>query len=274
MRLQLLFILLFGITTQAQEQLTPRVLTGFSHPESVVYDESQEHIYVSNIGKKEEGDGFISMLSKKGEILDISWITGLNDPKGLLVDGNSLWVTDNTEVVEMDISSGEIVRKIEVEGAEFLNDLAKDESGNIFISDTGKSSIYILKTSGEIEEWLNGPELENPNGLLVTSDAILVAAWGNENPGNVLKVDRETKETEKISGSGIGNLDGIQKISEEEYFISDWATGNIYRINKNGELEEKFTSAKSAGDILFLKSENKLYLPMNHQNEVWIYPAN
>jgi DNA-binding beta-propeller fold protein YncE len=273
-----LTILLFfcGIAATAQENnKTPELkLTGFSHPESVIYDENGEYFYVSNMANKTEGDGFISRISRKWNEQEHRWITGLNDPKGLLIKDNRLYVTDVTYFIEMDLDSGEILQRIPVEGAKSLNDPAMDENGEIYFSDLAGSSIYKMNEAGEIELWLNSPELERPNGLFITPEFILVAAWGDDQNGNILKVDRSTKEISRISKQGIGNMDGIQPKGNGEYYISDWATGKIYTIDMEGNLEEVFTSEKSSGDILYLKDENKLYLPMNHQNELWIYNMN
>lgn len=268
----LVFFLCYGIATLAQDQTSPdKVISGFSHPESVVFDEEREYFYVSNMADQEEGDGFISRLSKNGEIKDLSWITGLDSPKGLLIKEDRLYVTDITVLVEMDINSGEILNRIPVEGAKSLNDPAMDEEGNIYFSDLAGGKIYKMDVSGEIEEWLSGPELENPNGLFIEPDFILVGGWGENTDGNLLKVNRNIKEVGQITNEGIGNLDGIQKKADGEYYISDWATGTIYAIDLDGNIKKVLTSAKSSGDILYLKNENKLVLPMNHQNEIWIY---
>jgi DNA-binding beta-propeller fold protein YncE len=271
-RLILLFTLC-GLTVTGQEQsIAPEIkLTGFSHPESVIYDEGSEYFYVSNMADRTEGDGFISRISRKWKKQEHQWVKGLNDPKGIVVRGDRLYVTDVTVLVEIDLNTGEILRRIPVEGAKSLNDPAMDEEGEIYFSDLAGNSIFKLNNDGEVVSWLNSPELEKPNGLFVTPDYILVAAWGEEQNGNILKVDRTTKEISRISKEGIGNMDGIQPKGDEEYYVSDWATGNIYSIDMNGNLTEILTSEKSSGDILYLKDENKLYLPMNHQNELWIY---
>lgn len=269
----LFLILFFGMTAIGQEQPTsPEIkLTGFSHPESVIYDEGTEYFYVSNMADKTEGDGFISRISRKWKEQENSWVTGLNDPKGLLVKGDRLYFTDVTHFVEIDLQSGEILRRIPVEGAESLNDPAMDEEGNIFFSDLAGSRIYKMNQAGEIEQWLSSSDLERPNGLFVTPDHILAAAWGDDQNGNILKVDRTTKKIDRISKEGIGNMDGIQPKGDGEYYVSDWATGDIYTIDMNGNLKKVLTSEKSSGDILYLKDDNKLYVPMNHQNELWIY---
>ena len=255
----------------AQESMPYRKTKGLSHPESVVKDSERDVLYVSNMADRALGDGYISRISSEGEVLDLKWITGLNDPKGLLIQGDKLYVADNTELVEMHIPSGKVLQKTEVPGAGLLNDIAEGNANELFISDTRNSSIYRVDTSGKIEEWLNSPQLEQPNGLLVDENGIYVAAWGKDQPGNLLKVLGITKEIEQVTEQGIGNLDGIQKVSEDSFYISDWATGKIYKIGASGEQEEVLTSEKSAGDILFLEEKNEILLPMNHQNELWWY---
>ncbi len=270
------FLVLLFVSSFVAAQNEPAVLLekmeGFSHPESVVWDEPNNVFYISNIGEKEKGDGFISKVSPDGEILELKWISGLNDPKGLLVHGDTLFVTDNTLLVEMNIQQGEVIKRTPVVGAEFLNDLTADEQGNIYISDTGKSSVFKRAPNGTLTEWLHTEKLENPNGLLVVGRELYVAAWGKGEGGNVLKVNLEnTGEITQVSERPVGNLDGIQRIDADSFYISDWATGKIFRISDSGEMEEILTSAKSAGDILYFAPRKQLILPMNHQNEVWWY---
>lgn len=249
-------------------------LQGFHHPESVIFDEQQQVFYVSNMAGKEGQDGFISKVSAKGEMLDTVWVKGLENPKGLLLQGEKLFVTDVTLLVEINRTSGDIISKTEVKNASSLNDIASDDAGNIYISDLGGNRIFKREISGNISEWLNTSKLQRPNGLVVSEDNIFVASWGKEKPGHFLKIDRKTKMIEKISPKGIGNLDGVQKITHDSFYISDWATGTIYRINTNGSMEKVVESGKSSGDILFLKDSSELVLPMNHQNALWWYRLN
>ncbi len=257
------------VNAQPDSATQLRKVTGFSHPESVVMDSGNRVMYVSNIGEKEEGDGFISKVSADGEVENLNWVTGLNDPKGLLLINNVLWVTDNTDLVY--IKEGKIEERIPVEDASFLNDITVGVNGAIYISDTGKSSIYKRDPSGHISEWIKTETLEFPNGLLAVGKSLYVAAWGGEGPGNVLRIDMDSQTIEKITELGIGNLDGIQQINDKQFYVSDWGSGKIYLVDLNGEVTEILTAEKSAGDILFNNELNQIVIPMNHQNEVWWY---
>lgn len=271
---KIIIFLLLPVLTYSQE-FSPeliRKVEGFSHPESVVIGKNGDFLYISNIGDKEEGDGFISKVDPEGEIVNLKWITGFNDPKGLLVIDDILYVTDKTEFVKMSIPEGKIIETIPVEGSQSLNDVTVDDDGNIYISDMGKSSIYRMeKASGKIMEWMDSKELENPNGLLAVGDDLMVGSWGKNNPGTFKKVDLSSKEISNISKNGIGNLDGVQITEKGNFLISDWQTGKIYLVKLNGDQKEILSSEKSAGDILLLSGKNKLILPMNLQNEVWFY---
>ena len=119
------------------------------NPESVVYAPKQNVLFVSNIdGKPDQKDqsGFISKVSpSNGSIVELNWITGLNAPKGMAIyDNNSsrLYVSDITDLVEIDIGSGKIIKRFNAPGSTFLNDVALDDQGNIYVSDTVTNTIY------------------------------------------------------------------------------------------------------------------------------------
>lgn len=267
-------LIILGSSIQAQETSAELIkkVEGFSHPESIIYDRENDVFYVSNIGDTTPGDGFISKLDSEGEILELKFIEGLNDPKGLLLLDNKLYVTDVTDFVEMDIETGTITATIKVEGAGGLNDITVDKEGDIFISDSRKSSIYINEGGkGVIKEWMLGENLEFPNGLLAVEDNIYVAAWGQNTDGNLLQINKGTKEITKITTDGIGNLDGIQLNEKKTFYISDWSNGDIHEIGTDGEMKKIISSEKTSGDILFRNKENQLVLPMNHQNSIWWY---
>lgn len=113
--------------------------------ESVIFDETRNVLYVSNInsgpGDKDE-NGFISKLSTDGEILDLKWITGISAPKGLGIYENILYVADLDELVVIDIEQGDIINKIPVDGASFLNDIDIDSEGVVYISDSNTGKIH------------------------------------------------------------------------------------------------------------------------------------
>ncbi|MGA7899754.1 MAG: hypothetical protein WCA39_12940 [Nitrososphaeraceae archaeon] len=85
------------VQAQQQEQIKINKLwetaAVLKNPESVIYSPKQDILFVSNIdGKPNEKDqkGFISkVLPSNGNIIELSWITGLNAPKGMAIYNNT-----------------------------------------------------------------------------------------------------------------------------------------------------------------------------------------
>ena len=118
------------------------------NPESVAFAPEQNVLFVSNVnGKPTEKDqnGFISKVSSSnGSIIELNWVTGLNAPKGISISNNknTLYVSDITDLVEINIDNGKIMKRFNAPGSTFLNDVVSDNQGNIYVSDTVTNTIY------------------------------------------------------------------------------------------------------------------------------------
>ena len=115
------------------------VTSGVQSPESAYFDAASGFVFVSNIGgggpTGKDGDGFLSKLTPDGKVVAAKWITGLNAPKGIRSSGGRLWVSDIDQLVGVDIAQGKIAERVAVPGAEFLNDVACDAQGAVYVSD-------------------------------------------------------------------------------------------------------------------------------------------
>lgn len=237
--------------------------------ESVLFDENRNVIYVSNINgqplEKNE-QGFISKLSPEGEVLVEKWVEGLNAPKGMGVFGNKLYVTDIDQVVEIDITKGEIASRYPAEGSQFLNDISIDKSGNVYISDMTANKIY--RISGDsINVWLESELFDNPNGLFVENGSLLVGITGS-----VLKADLQTKDL-TVYIKNTGGIDGIVPDGKENYLISDWE-GHIHLINPKKEKVKLLDTTPdniNAADIDYVVSKKILLVPTFFDNRVMAY---
>lgn len=271
-----LLITLFIITSckkdKSSEQATFITETlNLIHCESAVYNSEKDIIYASQIGKKEPGDGAIATVSIDGKLINAKFVEGLNDPKGIVITKDKLYVSDVTELVEVDLATGKIIKKHTTEGTKFLNDVAVDVDGSVYVSDTATSEIYKLDSEGNFGLWLADAKLDEPNGLLIQNNIMYVASWGTKPEGGaVSKIDMATKSIETIS-SVIGNLDGIRPYDENNMIISDWSSGKIHLIDYNGKTKEILQVDKSVGDIAYIQDKKLLLLPMNKQNRLLFY---
>lgn len=245
--------------------------TTLTTPESVYHDAANNVLYVACIGAvppdAKDGDGFLAKVGLDGAILEQKWVTGLDAPKGMGMVGDKLYVTNITEVVEIDAKSGEITQRYPVEGAQFLNDITVDDAGNVYFSDSNTNRIFVL-ANGTVAQWAEGEALGGPNGLLAENDRLLLATFGKGNLNTISLTDKEVKMVvDSIPGG-----DGVVKLGED-YLVSNW-NGEVYYITSDWEktkiLDTKDQGANAA-DIELVSNQNLLLVPTFFGNQVVAY---
>jgi len=242
-----------------------------THCESAVFDANKNIIYASLIGNRENNDGSIATIDTDGKLINKNFIEALNDPKGIVITKDKLYVSDVTELVEADLETGKIIKRYTLDGIQFLNDVAIDNLGNVYVSDTATSKIYKLDKEGNFKLWLAEAALDNPNGLLIQDNTMYVASWGSKpEGGRVSKINMATKSIDSLSTS-IGNLDGIRPYDKNRMIISDWNSGIIHLLDYNGNTEQVLKVGQSVRDIAYIKEKDFLLLPMNKQSRLLFY---
>lgn len=256
--------------------------TGLKAPESAHPDPTGTFAYVSNVGGKptdKDGDGVISKVSlKDGKIIDPQWSKGLDAPKGLALANGRLFVSDIDRLVAIDTANGEIVARYAAPGAKFLNDVAADGEGHVYVSDMLTNKIWRL-ADGKFEVWLDTPELRSPNGLLVKDGNLIVAAWGvmtdgfdTKVPGNLLAVSLADKTVKNLGdGTPVGNLDGIEPLDEKSFLVTDWMAGALFRIEASGHAEQLLDLDQGSADIGWVSEKRLLLIPMMNDDKLVAY---
>lgn len=244
----------------------------FITPESVLFDKEHNIIYVSNINGRpsvKDSNGFISKISLEGEIIKLKWIDGLDAPKGMGITNGNLYVTDIDQVVEIDIEESEILKKYPVEGAVFLNDIAANNTGQVYISDMKTSKIHLFE-NGEIVEFIGPDIISNPNGLYLFDEHLLAS-----NKNSILKINISTKDTSTIF-TNTGGIDGLVPGPGDSYLISDWS-GSVHILSKGSDkLKIIYYPEKeiNAADIDYIVAKNMLLIPTFSDNRVVAYTLN
>jgi sugar lactone lactonase YvrE len=244
---------------------------GFKNPESAFFDAEAGAVYVSNVngeGTAKDGNGFISKVSPDGKVVAMDWVTGLDAPKGLAKVGGKLYVSDIDRLAEIDIASGTVVKRYDAKDAKFLNDVAADAAGNVYVSDMATNTIWRL--SGEtFEVFLADAKLEGPNGLLVEGDTLLVGAWGVMTDGFATKVPGHLKAvsikdktiTSRGDGAPTGNLDGLEPFGDGTYLVTDWMAGNVLSMTADGKALELTNLGQGTADLGFDPKTQTAFIP-------------
>ena len=265
-------------------QLVWTITEGISHPESVLYSQSHDAIFVSNIASgnpmETKALGNISKYSRDGKLVASPWIKGLKAPKGMAIVGNDLYVSDVNQVVKIHIPTAKILKTMKVPGAKFLNDVAADLEGNVYISDMMTDTIHIWNKNG-VKVWKKSPELRSPNGLYTDGkEHLLMVSWGNPiakdfsttSPGSLSalslkKADEKFQEEQSFHG----NLDGISPDNQGNLWVSDWLNGDIYKVKKNGSAQKIFNLKQGSADLSFSKELNLLLVPQMNESKVMAF---
>ena len=271
---------LFALSTLAMARPKPKKLvkvwetdSTLSVPESVLYDQSANILYVSNIDGKSDaldGNGFISKLTLDGKIETLRWASGLNAPKGMALYRNMLYVTDVYRLVAINTATGQAEKTwdaIKQDGA-FLNDATVDKAGTVYVSDSRNDKIYRLKDD-KWEVWMDGDQLKNPNGLLaVGTDKLLI---GSTKIGALQSVDVATKAITKIA-DGMDRTDGIVQDKKGNTFVSDWS-GQVFVVNGSDRQQLLDTRAEkiNAADIEYVRAGKLIVVPTFFKNKVVAY---
>lgn len=243
-------------------------------PESVLYDNRTDVLYVANIDGKSDaldGSGFISKVSLDGKIENLRWTSGLNAPKGMGLYKNRLYVTDVYRLVAINTETGQAEKTWNAvdQKSAFLNDVTVSKDGTVYVSDSRADKIYRLKDD-KWEVWMEGEQLNKPNGLLAVGKNQLMV--GCTKTGALRSVDVNTKTMMTIA-DGMTATDGIVPEGKGNYFVSDW-NGQVFHVNADGtkkQLLDTRTDKINAADIDYVSKRKLLIVPTFFKNKLVAY---
>ncbi len=269
----ILIVLTYGLSLSTNAQkltLKWKSDTLLRVPESVLFDATRNKLYVANIDGspwEKDGKGSIGVLSTDGKIEKVEWVTGLDAPKGMGLHKNNLYVADVSRVVVIDVTSGKITDKIEIEGTKNLNDVTVSKSGQVYISDSGSGKVYTIN-NGKGELYFESPELKGTNGVLAIADGLYLLDFSN---GQNWKLGVDKKLTKVCITAE--QADGVVPVGDGGYLVSSWG-GKIFYVSAKGESTKILdTTAEkiSSADIEYDQKTKTLYVPTFFKNSVMAY---
>jgi sugar lactone lactonase YvrE len=240
----------------------------FRYPESVVYDKKRDVLYVSNFTYEREG--FISKVKMSGEMEKTDWIPGILQPTGLCIHSDKLYTVGRYNLVEYDLEKNSIVNRYPFPQPLFPNDVACDESGNIFVTDGAKGAIYKLE-NGKFTEWIKTDRLAGANGILAVKGKLFI---GTSSDGSIKTIDQNTKEISTLFSFGTTTvMDGLVEDGRGNFLISDNA-GRLFRISPDGKGELLINTKPrqiSIADFGYIPEKKLLIIPTFTDNKLIMY---
>lgn len=240
----------------------------FSWPETALYDRPRDVMYISNLYT--DGTQYISRIKPDGAIVDLEWIAGLIQPTGMALYEDKLFVVERANLVEIDIPSGRIITKHPVPSPRFLNDIAIDSKGNIYISDSQKGQILKF-SNGEFSTWKSGKELAQVNGLHYSNGKLYA---GCSSDASLRSIDLKSGEIRTIARLDAGAIvDGIETDEKGNILVSDY-NGKIFSISQNGQktlLLDSTAPKHFCANFAYIPEKKLIIVPSLNDNRVTAY---
>ncbi len=276
-------------TTQEPELVA--TVSGFETPESVRWDAARNVFYVSNVtgnpGQK-DGNGYISRVRSDGTIDSLRFIAGgrngvtLHSPKGMFLQGDTLWVTDIDAVRAFDVTAGAPLVSVDLsrDGAIFLNDITRAPDGTMYVSDTrfvfGDSGVthqspdrvYRIAADRAVSIAVEGDTLGMPNGVFWDDEGqrLIIAALG---PPRIFEWQPGGGDPRLIA-AGPGGYDGVESAGGGRFLLSAQDDSSL-SILKNGTVTKVVGGIPSPGDIGWDPRQRLVFVPLLNANEVRIF---
>jgi sugar lactone lactonase YvrE len=256
------------------------VRDGFVAPEAVRYDPDQDVYFVGNWGSgaasATDNNGYISRMKPDGQIETLKFIAGgangvvLHAPRGMYIVGDTLWVADADAVRGFDRKTGAKLANVDFSALDrgFLNDVAADATGTVYVTDTGRNKLY--KVQGGPTLVVADTALGSPNGI--TWDAanrrFIIVPFGGAHalrawvPGTTTLTDIGTSTGAKWDGVEVlaGGRILASSQADSSIHIFDGATGHAIIHTQGGP-----------ADIAVDTKRNRVAVPVVALNHVEIY---
>jgi hypothetical protein len=282
-------------TGEDREQL-PEVkrvgtVANFRSPESVRYDPDQDAWFVSNIagfGSDKDGRGYIVRINAAHldsmSVFAISGVNGvrLDAPKGMAIQGDTLWVADIDVVRGFDRRTGAPVGTVDLRPyhVTMLNDVALAPDGSLRVTDTGilmtekgvlrpgGDKIFAIGPGRAVSVVQSGPSLGEPNGI--TWDPIakrwIVVGFKRFNARVDAYPADLSRPTTVATGDG-GEFDGVEVLPSGAVVYTSWTDSSIHVV-ENGKDRKLVRFVPEPADIGYDTKRGVIAIPLAMMDQV------
>ena len=262
---------------------------GFAGPEAVLHDPISDVYYVSNVNGSPlaaDDNGFISVVSPEGSLLQLKWIDGgtdsvtLHAPKGMAVDGALLYVADLNVVRKFDRQTGAPRGAITIPGASSLVGLVVGNDGSLYLTDaglragpgadsaetSGSAAVYRIQPSGKLDTLARGEGLGQPWGIAVSGDSVWVVGFAS---GELARLKQGASAAAvKLPAGGLAGL----LLFNGEAFVTSWDGQAVYRGPPGGPFTQVLDKLQTPAGLGHDLWRHRLLIPLFRRDEIWIVP--
>ena len=257
----------------AMKVVAEKTATGFKFPESVAYDPEAKVLYVGSFGGTElksaekDNNGYISKLSLDGKMLEERFLpmagTTMNKPKGILVKGSRLWVTDIDSVWVFDTKTKK-GKKLLLPGIQFAND-PTIVGNTLYITDNRADALFSV-TPADFLDMNDSPKIAtewkdkgiNPNGIYPAQDGTLLLAGSKSDKEKRGIYSMKPGQDPKAISKEIGRLDGLYQMKDGTLLVTDWDSGSVFTWTEKAGMTTIASGFKGPADLCVFPHEGGL----------------
>ena len=145
--------------------------------------------------------------------------------------------------------------------AAFLNDLTRDDEGNLYLSDSQSNFVARIEPAHEHRAAIvaSGPQLAGANGLSIQpkTGRLAVVTWAT---GQVLEVSKQG-EVKPWLERKFDKLDGADFDADGNLYFSAYAEGKVYRASADGKVSVFQQRLVTPADINVDRRQGLLLIP-------------
>ena len=269
-------------------------IAGLDGPEAVLYDPDQDIYFISNIvgfGSIKDGAAYIARASGADlKQLEVFIQSGSNDvtlhaPKGMALQGDTLWVADIDVLRGFHRRTGALLATVDLsaQGAMLLNDLTLAPDGRIYVTDTGitmdtagvvyrqASKIFVVGPDGAPAVLRQSSEIKHPNGIVWDSKGSRLVVVNF--PHFSSEVYALQGNQSQVLARGHGRFDGVVALPDGGLLVTSWSDSSVHLVSPNGN--QRIIRGLSQPAALGLDARRRriaIPLVMVNRVEFWALP--
>jgi len=201
--------------------------------------------------------------------------SGLVADYGMEVVGNTLFAIAGTRIKGYDLTSAAVVMDLNITGALFLNGLASNGSDRLWATDFNGYDIYEVNISdlsspsfAMVADQTDLGTANRPNGIVYdgANNRVVFVNWGTNAPIKAMDLTSYNVTT-LIANTGLGNIDGIARDGQGNWYVSSWSPARITRYASDFSSPETITvpGINNPADICYSLATDTLAIPGGNQ---------
>ncbi|MBA3319007.1 MAG: SMP-30/gluconolactonase/LRE family protein [Gemmatimonadales bacterium] len=262
-------------------------LDSLDAPEAARFDPELGVYFVSNVNGSplgKDGNGYISRVTRDGKVDSLKFIAGgrggvkLDSPKGIAIQGDTLWVADIDAARAFNKRTGKPIATVSLVGkAKFLNDAAVGPDGAIYFTDTGVADdgkggmshpgpdrVFRIEDR-KATVALEFKDKPGPNGITWDSAGSKFVILSFQGKSIYRWAPGDSAPTVVTEGPGM--MDGIEAMGDGRFVVSTWTDSSLFVLD--GERITKLVGGlPGAADIALDRERGRIAVPLLTENRV------